>query len=470
MYKSGIRIFLLMGLFVFGSCWSVFAHPSIVGSWGAGHADVGDDAFTSITFYSNGYYIHIDAGTDAPQTDGAEYGTYSWDSATGQLTLTIIKDENGDHGIVDWDQITTGPVVIDASFIVIGDQLIITPNDGTLVEVYNRVQSSTEAIVGSWGDGYYPNGVESADTARYVSITFYPNGYYVQYEDGNTNQLVSGNGVECGTYSYNQSTGQLTGNILIDENSDHGFSEWDINATTLPYDTSEDTLTVIEDNDVIIALNRVGGHSHSYYLPYFRGHSNHWTAIGVKNLNRLADADITVTVYNQSGTVIDTENRNLPAFGNDNFVVAKGEADEGWIKIESDQPLRGLCFFATTGTPDYMADITFMDQVYTVLHVPHVGQGPVYDTKLYVCNPNDTTTVVEVRFISKAGNVLYTTTKEIPGNGSWQYALSNLVPDSTQANYGSLEIIGTQRIGAFALYNNLKDSGTSYAGISAEPE
>ncbi|MBW2370520.1 MAG: hypothetical protein JRH15_21825 [Deltaproteobacteria bacterium] len=208
-------------------------------------------------------------------------------------------------------------------------------------------------------------------------------------------------------------------------------------------------------------------YNYTYYLPYFRGHTNHWTALGIKNLQRFVGATASVTVYSENGDILVADRKQLAAFGQDNFVVGAGEAEEGWIRIDSDHPLGGLCFFATTGTPDYMADMTFMDQLATKLHVPHVGQGPVYDTTVYVCNPNGTITSVQVRFIGQDGNILYTTGKQLPANGSWTYDLSSLVPDSSQANYGSLEIIGTQEIGAFALYSNVKNEGTSYAGIAA---
>jgi hypothetical protein len=73
-------------------------------------------------FYPDGHYIHWSPDTSAPEDfSGVEYGNYSYNSASGELTVTVAMDLNGDAGLsevtgtatlfgisVDADTITNG--------------------------------------------------------------------------------------------------------------------------------------------------------------------------------------------------------------------------------------------------------------------------------------------------------------------------------------------------------------------------
>ncbi|MBW2366311.1 MAG: hypothetical protein JRH15_00320 [Deltaproteobacteria bacterium] len=281
-------------------------------------------------------------------------------------------------------------------------------------------------------------------------------------------------------YSYGHGMAGVFGTIMSYINPEIGyFSNPDIsscNGNACGIDENDqnsanNALSINNTRSAVAAfMQATVADSYRYYLPYFRAHTNHWTAVGVKNLSRSQKANVTVTVYNQTGVIKVVVNKEVDPFGQSNFTVGNGEPDEGWILVESDQPLVGLCFFATTGTPNFMADIAFMDQLFQELHVPLVGQGPVFDTTLYVCNPNDTAATATVRFYDKTGTNLYTVNQQIPANGSWVYSLGNMVADSSIANPGSLEITGDQPLRAFVGYDNTKTAdGTMVAGINADP-
>ena len=120
--------------------------------------------------------------------------------------------------------------------------------------------------------------------------------------------------------------------------------------------------------------------AYSYYLPNFIGHTNHWTGIGLRNCSPDTAATVTVFVYDSNGNVSESKTISIVARGHDVFTIGTGQLNEGWIRITSTQPLVELCFVATTGEPDYMADIPFASELSTLLIVPHIGQGPVYDT------------------------------------------------------------------------------------------
>jgi hypothetical protein len=82
---------------------------SIVGSWGSGYfsqgtQNNGESEYMSLTFYSNGNYIHYESGQQSEPCDnggGIEYGTYTYDPATGILVTSSIVDENGCVGMTE---------------------------------------------------------------------------------------------------------------------------------------------------------------------------------------------------------------------------------------------------------------------------------------------------------------------------------------------------------------------------------
>jgi len=67
---------------------------SIVGSW-----EISGETFTAwaLIFYRNGDYIQYESrGGDS--CTGVELGSYTWDANTGNVDITLTKDENGNCG------------------------------------------------------------------------------------------------------------------------------------------------------------------------------------------------------------------------------------------------------------------------------------------------------------------------------------------------------------------------------------
>jgi len=93
------------------------------------------------------------------------------------------------------------------------NQVVVIPLSGT------SASQSTKTIVGSWGKGIYPSGLESNTEPEYIHLTFYPNGYYIHYETGQASERCdNGGGVEYGTYTFNVSTQQITSTPIVDNN------------------------------------------------------------------------------------------------------------------------------------------------------------------------------------------------------------------------------------------------------------
>jgi hypothetical protein len=111
---------------------------SIVGSWGSGYfsqgtQNQGEAEYMSLTFYSNGSYVHYESGQQIEPCDnggGVEYGTYTYNATTGTLATSSIVDENGCVGLTENG--APGSSIISIT----NDQLIFS-DDGI---IFDRVQ------------------------------------------------------------------------------------------------------------------------------------------------------------------------------------------------------------------------------------------------------------------------------------------------------------------------------------------
>jgi len=140
-----------------------------------------------------------------------------------------------------------------------GDTYSVTINDNLLKFAdsdiwFERVKDPNIQIVGSWGSGYYPAGIRGDAEQEYISLTFYPNGYYIHYETGQTSEPCdNGGGVKYGTYIFNATTQQITITSILDGNGCVGLAE-DGFGGTISITINEDVLQFADDT---ILLDRV---------------------------------------------------------------------------------------------------------------------------------------------------------------------------------------------------------------------
>jgi len=177
------------------------AAPAIVGSW---HIDQAD--FKAVaTFMGDGtYFTAADAIGDSAHT-GIEWGNYSWNEITGEVTATSLGDTNGNWGLAND---VSGPIYMSIS----GNTATSTqPGCSECGMVAGRVLHSAGSIVGTW---LFPPDVGS--------ITFFADGSYIHGQEANE---FGFSGIERGTYSWDSVTGALVAtSIIIDTNGESGLS------------------------------------------------------------------------------------------------------------------------------------------------------------------------------------------------------------------------------------------------------
>jgi hypothetical protein len=205
---------------------------------------------------------------------------------------------------------------------------------------------------------------------------------------------------------------------------------------------------------------------YAYCAPYYTSQEGYWTGLGLRNYDSTTIAVVDVSVFDDLGNIVATEQKSIPPNGQMAFLPGANLGKEGWIFISSSAPLFGLCFFGTNGADNYMADISLVSESSTESYFSHVAQDSTWDTTIVMCNPNDTGNLVSLSFVDSSGETIYIKDYYIPAGGSQQCALQEL--ELNQSNWtGSVEISSTYGIAAYALFNNLKTGGRSYAGLSA---
>ena len=261
------------------------------------------------------------------------------------------------------------------------------------------------------------------------------------------------------------------GNIdLISQSSKIGYTY----ATSGSYSA---VCTVVDNNggmstskiiEITISNSLYVKGSYNYYLPYYSSFNNSWTGLGLANQSRKNINTLQATVYNCEGRPLTAENKTITANGQDAFAVAPQLNTRGWIWLNSHQPVSGLAFLGRScDVSSLMTDIPFISKLSSCLLIPHIAQNETWDTTIFICNPNNETVSITLKYINQAGIEQKIQNYTIHAHGSETYLLS-MVFSNEIPMAGKLEINSSNGIAAFALYSDLKNGGTHFAGINAE--
>src|SRR6185369_9469048 len=162
--------------------------------------------------------------------DGFERGTYTWDPTTKAFTVTTILDTNGDTGLSGANGLSGLTATTLGNYVTLG-----IPGDGAFSV---PLVTGSSAIVGAWvlGDTTAPDSS--------AVVTFFANGTYLFAQDGPPGDPFGHDGIERGTYTWNQATGAFTATALVDTNGEWGLSD-PVGSVTVT--VSGNTLTYTDD-------------------------------------------------------------------------------------------------------------------------------------------------------------------------------------------------------------------------------
>ncbi len=184
----------------------------------------------------------VDIEAESQDIDGMERGNYTWNPKSGTFNAIPIVDTISTTPLADKENETDSdnlPHLVT----IIGNELTATDTDGgktfTLVEGDNL----PPFIVGAWQFG---NG--SANDSGVV--VFLPNGIYFFAEDTEAD-AEEFDGMERGTYEWNQETGAFIATPIVDTSGTTGFND--------PFDsvTIEGDELTLSDSDGSETLTRV---------------------------------------------------------------------------------------------------------------------------------------------------------------------------------------------------------------------
>jgi hypothetical protein len=190
---------------------------SIVGSWYMKNKEVPSHDNVVLTFLANGIYFMCQDGDsvfDDHGVDGMEKGNYTWDSITGDFSITNVQeDTNNEWGLSGWQDNVFNLMLVT------NNTLYMRP-EGEGPYLLHRVvaQTSPASIVGAW----LIDGV--------AAVTFLDNGiYYLAHAHipGGGGQA----GMERGIYDWDPITGEFNPMPIVDTNGEWGLSHGHDNDT-----------------------------------------------------------------------------------------------------------------------------------------------------------------------------------------------------------------------------------------------
>ena len=218
------------------------AEAALIGSWIARNPD-SNLPWVQLTFLESGYYMHQELDLPyRPEEDdagftGLEFGEYSWDNETGELTVPdIVIDDNGFWGLTDTAS---------------GEESLALQVDGDTLTAYNpgagaseglaftRVPLNQSGVTGSWLIQ------DPSDPTNVSVVTLLVDGYYFM----GTNQPADDAGepgLEFGSYTYDSDTLVLEPSPVFDQNGEFGLSD---PIQGFDYATVIDGFLVIDDGE-----------------------------------------------------------------------------------------------------------------------------------------------------------------------------------------------------------------------------
>jgi len=167
-----------------------------IGAW----SSVSDNNTSHLVLFANNTFLY--AENDAELPNGLEFGNYSFDNKSGELIFTITYDNNGpgdDSGVGD-----IGTDVTTATALSNDNNTLKIVNGGIELTAQNLSSSS---VVGAWSP---------ENNSGNLHMIFFSNNTFMIAESTDR----SPNGLQLGTFSYDQNSQEITLSLTYNDTSD----------------------------------------------------------------------------------------------------------------------------------------------------------------------------------------------------------------------------------------------------------
>jgi hypothetical protein len=251
---------------------------SIAGTWTSSNGQM-----FSITFSSDGHYVHMheaDPSEDC-DSDGYELGTYVWNETSGVVTVTTSEDTNGCVGLHDEQTLNT-PYELEGTFQTVDSTMTITEPSGE-TSTFERIISDTNPLVGAYYDGDFGG--------DFFLVVFEDNGKFMELAH-DTDEL----GLTAGTYNWDPSS------TLLDFTS-VSFSQWGSNPDQIIVSMQGDILIWKDGEDAGVS-KRTHQSTEQPYLADTSQVIGSFSGIAYDNFGFQAtlDSDFTGVITDDDGT------------------------------------------------------------------------------------------------------------------------------------------------------------------------
>ncbi|GEM_PF-3714004 len=207
--------------------------------------------------------------------------------------------------------------------------------------------------------------------------------------------------------------------------------------------------------------------AHTYYMPWISNSGSQWSGVAFTNLSTSAAASVRVAAFKADGASISDQTMSVPKQGQKVMTIGGGAKADGWVVIESDQELGGLCFVGSGSS--WVYDVPFSETRSQYWVVPHSAEDGVWKSFLMLCNSKVGEIKATVEFRDPSGKSLYTKQVTIAGGHTVKVGVADVCGGSKQAS-GSIWVASDSLpFSVFCLYSSLETGGRSIAGINAVP-
>ena len=226
------------------------ASKKLIGLWE--NKDTNNDLL-ALAFFDDGTYVHMEVDEEQPydnmdnEISGMEWGRFTLDNKTGELTISQIFDKNGETGLSDnllrYVRVSGDMLTLEVD----ENKNSIIDND----ESFKFKRSKSENMLGIWRNKDTNNDL--------LALAFFDDGTYVHMEvdeeqpyDNMDNEI---SGMEWGRYTFNSSTGELIVSQIFDNNGSTGLSDpltryLQVTSKQLTLKVDENANGIIDDDEI----------------------------------------------------------------------------------------------------------------------------------------------------------------------------------------------------------------------------